>query len=141
MSIKRIQKNFLPLGSLEEEVMEYVWTHSQASVRDVLMAIKKKRSIAYTTVMTVMNRLYKKGLLLRTQKSNAYVYAAAVDRNTFFRETATHLTRTLIDQCGDVAIAQFVDTLESINADKLIMLRKELNKYIEQSEEQKGEQV
>ncbi|MER6176091.1 BlaI/MecI/CopY family transcriptional regulator, partial [Streptosporangium sp. NPDC001681] len=54
------------LGDLESTVMERLWSyHRPASVRDVLEDLRRERDIAYTTVMTVMDKLQKKGLLRR----------------------------------------------------------------------------
>ncbi len=53
------------LGDLECEIMEIVWFRSNPTitVREVYDVIKKERSVAYTTIMTTMNRLYEKDML------------------------------------------------------------------------------
>ncbi len=67
-------RNNLSLGSLEAKIMDVAWTHSDAflSVRDVLSRLDD--DLAYTTVMTVMNRLYEKGLLRRRRAGRAWSY-------------------------------------------------------------------
>jgi len=75
---KGIKKAF---GFLETEVMETVWkSKDKMCVRDVFDSLKEKREIAYTTVMTTMDRLYKKGVLFRKKISRGYVYWPAVTR-------------------------------------------------------------
>lgn len=123
------------LGPLEEEIMEYVWSNDQAAVRDVWMVIKKNRKIAYTTVMTVMDRLYKKKMLKRKHKKNAYIYRAAVDKETFTRETTASVVESLLLQFGDAAIAQFIDVLDELDHQKLERLQNELNKYTARSQQ------
>jgi len=63
------------LGFLEFDVMKIIWDNSsKISVRDVFQILSDKRDIAYTTVMTTMDRLYKKGVLLRKKALKGYLY-------------------------------------------------------------------
>lgn len=66
-----------PLGGTEMEVLQHVWTLRSATARQVYDRIRANRSIAYTTVMTVMKNLAGKGYLSYEQDGAAYVYAAA----------------------------------------------------------------
>jgi len=70
--------NPAPLGPLETTVMEQVWSHGEASVREV--AARLERPLAYTTVMTTLDRLYKKGLLGRRKADRAFVYSPLMTR-------------------------------------------------------------
>ena len=64
------------LGPLERKIMEFIWEHEDdVSVRDVLSA-PGTRGLAYTTVMTVLDRLWRKGFLVRRRVARAYVYRA-----------------------------------------------------------------
>ena len=63
------------LGSLERDVMALAWTRPEVTVRDACDRLGS--SVAYTTVMTTMDRLFKKGLLLRRKAGRAFVYRAA----------------------------------------------------------------
>ena len=56
------------LGSLELQVMEFMWQTGEATVQQVVKTINRRRPIAYTTVMTVMGHLVDKGLLSRTME-------------------------------------------------------------------------
>ena len=68
-------------GELEAAVMERMWNaDGPRSVRDVMEDLLSERSIAYTTVMTVMERLFRKGLLTRVEQSRAYLYSPAKSR-------------------------------------------------------------
>jgi len=66
------------LTPLELDIMKAVWQRSPITVKDVQFAIRPKRHLAYTTVMTTMNRLYLKGFLSRTLRSKAHFYEAAI---------------------------------------------------------------
>ena len=69
----------LALGPLEMEVMEILWTRGQSSVRDVFQDLH--RPLAYTTVMTTLARLYKKGILLRQKCERAFFYVPSFSRH------------------------------------------------------------
>jgi predicted transcriptional regulator len=63
---------------LELDIMKAVWANPPVTVRTVQAAIRPRRPLAYTTVMTTMDRMFKKGLLVRKLKSRAHVYEPAV---------------------------------------------------------------
>lgn len=65
------------LGPLEDEVMRVVWKKKSLTVREVLETLRKVRTIAYTTVMTIMDSLYRKGFLKRVKIKKAYRYFPA----------------------------------------------------------------
>ncbi len=66
------------LGELEQAVMEVLWESPTAlAVRDVQAKLSGERELAYTTVMTVMDRLAKKGQLLRELEGRAWRYSPA----------------------------------------------------------------
>ena len=65
------------LTGQELEIMKIVWRLETATVRQVYEELLKQRRIAYTSVMTIMNILEKKGHLKRRQEDRAYVYLPA----------------------------------------------------------------
>src|SRR4029077_16721257 len=72
------------------------------------------RAIAYTTVMTVLDRLYKKGLLERARAGRAYVYSAAASPDQLQSSMAMGLLRRLLGRGGDTAtpvLSSLVDTV------------------------------
>ena len=111
------------LGSLELEVMEFMWRSEEATVRQVTKVIDRKRPIAYTTVMTVMGHLVNKGLLSRTKEGKRYRYRLTKNRQEFLQETSKSRIRTLLDDFGDLAIAQFLGEIANVNAGRLEELR------------------
>jgi len=82
------------LGSLEREVMDVVWSGGSYTVRDVQARVQKP--IAYTTVMTTLDRLYKKGLVIRTRSGRAFHYEPAQSREQFEAGVATRVVNGLI---------------------------------------------
>src|SRR5579871_3736434 len=75
------------LGPLEFAVMEIVWQRPEANVHHVAELLA--RPLAYTTVMTTLDRLYKKGLLDRRKSDRAFVYSARFSREEWQRKQAS----------------------------------------------------
>ena len=72
---------FQALGKLEREVLNEIWRHDEVSVRDVYLAFGE--SVAYTTLMTTLDRLFKKKLLTRRKDGRAFVYLPTVSPDEF----------------------------------------------------------
>ena len=109
-------ENIKILGELESEIMEIVWSNKQASVRFVLSKLEKKKKIAYTTVMTVMTRLHKKGILKRKKdKAGAFVYIPTKDKDSFLSQASKKIIKDFLKEYGDVAVAQFLDIIDASN--------------------------
>lgn len=120
------------LGELETQVMKIVWrAQKPVSVSNVLQALSKKRTIAYTTIMTIMGRLTKKGLLKRQSVEKAYTYQPAYSKDTFLTRISRQIINNLVSSFGDTAIAHFAQELENIPSDKkqkLLKILKEAKK-------------
>lgn len=71
------------MGDLERAIMDELWSREgvATTVREVHEALASRRDLAYTTVMTVMDRLAKKGLVTQRKEGRAYVYEAAGSRS------------------------------------------------------------
>jgi len=124
------------LGGLELAVMETVWQHEPVSVRDVLNTlIQQGHVLAYTTVMTVMTRLKEKGWLATDQVGRAFLYRATRSRQDAEAEAVGSVMRALLQDFGDVAIAQFVRELDEINPGQL----NRLAELAQQAGEEKNE--
>jgi BlaI family transcriptional regulator, penicillinase repressor len=65
------------LTGQELEIMKIVWERERVTVRDVYEALLERRKVAYTTVMTMMKILERKGFLKKSQEDRAYLYRAA----------------------------------------------------------------
>ena len=66
----------LALGKLERQVLEEIWRSEEVSVREVFVAFEER--VAYTTLMTTLDRLYKKQLLSRRKAGRAFYYSPLV---------------------------------------------------------------
>lgn len=111
------------LGSLELEVMDIMWQAEEATVRQVTEVLNERRPVAYTTVMTVMCHLVNKGLLARAKEGKRYRYQVARSRDAFLQEASRSRIRSFVGDFGDLAIAQFLDEVDRVDAEKLEQLR------------------
>ncbi|CAN5127991.1 BlaI/MecI/CopY family transcriptional regulator [soil metagenome] len=105
------------LGSLEAEVMRVVWNHPDrfVPVREVLDALGG--NLAYTTVMTVMNRLYEKGLLRRRRRGRAWSYRPSTSREAYAAATMAEALSMAEDRTA--ALLHFVADLDRGEAESL----------------------
>jgi len=102
----------LALGKLEREVMDIAWRHGEIRVRDVFQAFEGR--IAYTTLMTTLHRLYKKGVLDRRKQGRAFLYSPRVSPLEFEQGIAKDVIEGLIDRAVDRVeplLACIVDTV------------------------------
>jgi predicted transcriptional regulator len=97
------------LHELESEVMEEVWRRDEASVREVMEALNRRASKprAYTTYMTIMVRLDRKGVLERRREGKTDIYAPVHDRERYMALRAESEVQSLVEQYGDVALSHF----------------------------------
>lgn len=111
-------------GDLEAVVMERVWDHHEpVTVRDVYEDLAQHRQIAYTTVMSTMDNLYRKRWLTRQRSGKAYVYEAIMSRE----ERSARLMKAAFDAGGDtnMVLSFFVDQMnEQQSAQLKAALRK-----------------
>lgn len=110
------------LGELERTVMELLWAReAPASARDVSRALADDRDLAHTTVMTVLDRLAKKGFLRRERDGRAWLYRPVTSKEDYVAE----LMLGALDLTGDrdAALAHFV---RSVSGDEAEVLREAL---------------
>ncbi|KWU60027.1 hypothetical protein AWX17_20340 [Priestia megaterium] len=118
------------LGPLELEVMKIIWLKQEATVQQVLTELNKDNGYAYTTIMTVMNRLNKKGILTYHKLGKVYVYSPVYDSTELIRRFSSEQVESLLVDYGDLAITQFVDAIghNPNQLHKLKMLIKQLER-------------
>src|SRR5262245_8069755 len=106
-------------GQLESKVMDALWSAGEPStVRDVLEELRRSREIAYTTVLSVMDNLYRKGWLQRERDSRAYRYWPTASREQYVAE----LMRDALAASNDHAAA-LVHFTERLSDEESLALR------------------
>lgn len=104
--------------------MEEVWRRGEATVREVLDALNQgAKRRAYTTVMTIMARLTRKGLLTRRRQGKSDIYSPVIDRDAYLDARAQAEVSALVDEFGDVALAHFARQVDRLDAERLRQLR------------------
>lgn len=100
------------LGPLEGDVMDVLWNRSEGNVRDVVQHLA--RPLAYTTVMTTLDRLYKKGLLSRRKSERAFIYAPRLSRQEWEQKRAGEFLAAFLAgpaPSGEMLISCLVDAV------------------------------
>ena len=87
------------LTEQELEIMKVVWDRKAATVREVYEALRERRTVAYTTVMTMMNILETKGHLVKRPEGRAYVYEPSQERT----EVVGGMLQDFVDRVFDGA--------------------------------------
>ena len=97
-----------PVSDTELEVLKVLWAAGPATVRDVEAAFKRKRRhLAYNTVLTLLSRLREKGYVVADRRDTAHVFRAMVSRE----ELLTHGLSTLADRICDGTASPLVHAL------------------------------
>jgi predicted transcriptional regulator len=98
-------------GDLEAVVMDRVWSHDgPVTVRDLFDGLTRERAIAYTTVMSTMDNLHRKGWLARERDGKAYRYTAVASRE----EYSARLMREALAESADAeaVLSHFVAAMD-----------------------------
>ena len=98
--------------------MDALWRGAPASVKTVLQRVNEGRAqadqLAYTTVMTVLGRLHKKGILHRAKAGRGYEYTPQFDEDGLVEHLGHQEVTDLLDRYGSVALSQFAAVLEDV---------------------------
>lgn len=111
----------MAMGELESAVMAQLWSAARpCTVREVHEALAKRRSLAYTTVMTVMDRLAKKGVVTQARDGRAFRYSPVSTREQMTAELMLDALGATADPAARVAALQhFVGQVSPAEADAL----------------------
>src|ERR1700747_1408255 len=99
------------VGDLESVIMHMVWDHAcPVTVRELFDELRHERPIAYTTVMSTMDNLHRKGWLARERDGKAYRYAPVASRE----EHSARLMREAMAEAGDTeaVLSHFVAQMD-----------------------------
>lgn len=106
-------------GDLQGEVMAIVWRLGEAKVEDVRQEQPTRKRSAYTTVQTVMQRLYERGLLTRDRKGNAWVYKPAFAEGEYLARSIEERLADASEPARLEALVNLVDRLPPGELDEI----------------------
>lgn len=101
------------LGELETVVMEILWRASSQTVNEVEEHLRQRRGSAHTTILTTLDRLHRKGYLLREKQGKAFVYTPRYTRDEFERMMAQEVLGALMGQSAENTLSTFVDLISN----------------------------
>ena len=115
-----------PLGELEAEVMEHVWASGESSVRAAMDELNARAAEprAYTTYMTVLARLHRKGLLERRREGKSDHYRPTLSRREYRERRAGAEVQALVDDYGDAVCPQFARQMARLDPERQAELRR-----------------
>jgi predicted transcriptional regulator len=116
------------LGPLEQRLLDALWTRGNATVRELVE--DEYQDLAYTTVMTTLDRLYKKNILHRAEEGRAFRYTPRLSREELHREVAGQAFRQLLDAspASTLPLSFLVEILSERDTQLLDDLRKLVEK-------------
>lgn len=113
----------IELGAAELEVLKTLWKHGPATVREVRDRLRRKgRKLAYTTVLTFLSRLEKKGCVRSDRSGQAYVYHPLVQREQVVQSRLRQTVKQLFDGAAAPMVAHLMQT-ERFTAEEIAQLQ------------------
>jgi predicted transcriptional regulator len=99
--------------------MEILWTKGSMKGRDLYEEIRVTKRIAYTTALTVLDRLSKKGFIRKDRESGAILFTPAVSRGEYQGAVTGDLLRRAFDVSPDLAVSAFTDIYSKTHGDQI----------------------
>ncbi|MGH2361211.1 MAG: BlaI/MecI/CopY family transcriptional regulator [bacterium] len=112
------------MGSLEAEVMEEMWRQGRTTIRRVWEPLSSRRTLSFNSVMTIMNRLAEKGILIRGGRPRAHWFRPRESKDAFLTRVSKSVAEGLVQDFGDYAVAQFVAAVRDVDPQRLDALRR-----------------
>lgn len=114
----------LGLGSLEAQVMEIIWVQGDVIIRDVYDALRQERDLAYTTVMSVVHNLHRKGLLNQRIEGNTHFYTAVQTKTQFIQSKVGDLLDALLEDFSEPTMTHLIERIRQADAARLAELER-----------------
>lgn len=111
-------KKLPPLSDSQMEVMQEIWSRGEATVTEVWQAVSVKRAIARNTILTVMDRLERKGWLTKRAVANAHLYKATVNQKKTLGQVVKDLANNAFEGAAGQMIVAMLESSE-LTADEL----------------------
>lgn len=113
------------VGELEAHVLAALWDHGELATPEVFSRVGRPRSLAYTTILTVLQRLHRKGLVSRRVQGKTHVYSPAMSREQFSQRRGEFLAGAMV-KLGDAGLSAFLAEVDRLSPAFLEQLRSHL---------------
>ena len=110
----------------ERAILEVLWDKGEASVREVAEELSRHKPAAYTTVLTMMNVLSKKGLVTHRPEGRAFIYRAAVTRDQARKQALDHLLQQFFNGSPNI-LAQHLVSEHDVDPAQRALLQKKVD--------------
>ena len=113
---------------LERPLMDILWTKGSMKGRDLFLEFHKKKDIAYTTALTVLDRLSKKGFIKKDRESGTILFTPSISRDAYENSVTKNLVQKAFEVSPDLAVSAFADVFSRMpkkDIDRLEKLIKE----------------
>jgi len=118
-------------GSGEQLVLEALWEKGSLTGRAIFEEVSRSKGLAYTTVLTVVSRMVKKGSVKRKKAGGIYIFEAALKKPEFERHVASTVIKGIVEISPAHAVSAFVDVLSQYDArrfDEIMKVIEEMRK-------------
>lgn len=130
-TICSITMSYKLLSPLEQEAMNIVWELKHCNTRDVLKNLDKTKHRAYTTVATLLQRLYEKGMVYRKNDNSVFIYSPKHTKIQYGKTLVHSFIHKFLKSFGDTAIASFAESIEELPKEKKEYFLKLLERHNE----------
>ncbi len=111
-------------GELEAKIMEILWEMGPLKGKIIHQEITKEKKLAYTTILTVLDRLSKKGFIEKIQKPHSIIFIPTVKKEEFKKFLVKQLINSAVNISNELAISTFADTFSKIDPKELEKISK-----------------
>ncbi|WP_369933844.1 BlaI/MecI/CopY family transcriptional regulator [Xanthomonas tesorieronis] len=118
----------------ERQILEVLWERKEASVREVADRLAQQRPVAYTTVLTLLKVLEKKGFVSYRTEGRAFIYRATLSRAKARRQALEQLLKQFFNGSPDVLAQHLIDE-HPLGDDEIAALRRRVDATADKDEQ------
>ena len=126
-------------SDLETQVLSVLWQHGPSTVRQVFSRLPDGKQRAYTTILTVLQGMERKGLVSRTRDGAAHVYRAEIDRDAVGQPVVKTLLQNVFSGDPAKVVQALVDSTE-VTPEDLTQIRRVINQAARDIQQRGDEQ-
>jgi len=115
-------------GTSERLILEALWEKGALTGRGIYEEVCRSKDLAYTTVLTIVGRMVKKGNVKRKKGRGVYIFEAALQKPEFERQVASTVIKGIVEIWPAHALSAFVDVLPQYDGDEIDEIMKVIKK-------------